>query len=211
MIHNYNPPFLIKKIFNQFKWETSNNKVLLTFDDGPNPGTTEKILLTLNEYKIKALFFCVGANVDHYNSLTNQIIDEGHVVGNHSFNHKLLIKLNKKDSLAEIIRFNSLMREKLNYTVQYFRPPFGWFKFNTGKLMKKSGLTCVMWTLVTYDYLKNIGKVKFAVNNHLKSNSIIVLHDNKKTDDIIVDSINYIVAKANERGFEFGVPDECLN
>ncbi|UCH66045.1 MAG: polysaccharide deacetylase family protein [Ignavibacterium sp.] len=211
MLHNINPPYLIKKIYSQFKWDTSNNKVLLTFDDGPNPGTTEKILLALNEFNIRALFFCVGTNVERYNSLTNQIIDEGHVVGNHTINHKLLIKLNEKDALREIKSFNSLMLENFNYIVRYFRPPFGWFKFNTGKMMQKTGLTCVMWNLVTYDYHANLEKVKRIVDNYLQSNSIIVLHDSNKTTDIIVDSIKYIVDKAGKHNFEFGAPEECLN
>ena len=208
---NYNPPYLVKKIFNQFRWETSNNKVLLTFDDGPNLQTTEKILLTLNENKIKAVFFCVGTNVDRYNSSTKQIITEGHAVGNHTFNHKLLLKLNGKDSLEEINSFNSLMLKNLGYRAEYFRPPFGWFKLNTNNLMKVTGLTCIMWNLVTYDYHGDLERVKFAVDNFLNSNSIIVLHDSKKTEDIIVDSIKYIVNKIEERGFEFGVPEECLN
>jgi len=208
---NYNPPYLIKKIFNRFKWETSNNKILLTFDDGPNPRTTEKILLLLNDFNIKAVFFCVGSNVDRYNSLTQQIIDERHVVGNHTFNHKLLLKLNRKDSLKEINSFNSIMLRKLSYKVKYFRPPFGWFKLNTNSLMKEAELRCVMWNLVTYDYHNNLERVKFAIDNHLKSNSIIVLHDSKKSADIITESINYIVEKAEEHGFEFGVPEECLN
>ena len=78
-------------------------------------------------------------------------------------------------------------------------------------VMKKTGLTCVMWNLVTYDYHNDLEKVKFAVDNHLQRNSIIVLHDSSKTENIIVDSIKYIVDKVDERGFEFGVPNECLN
>ena len=61
MKYLYNPPILLKKVFNDFSWNTNNGKVLLTFDDGPNPGTTEIILKKLSEEKIKALFFCVGA------------------------------------------------------------------------------------------------------------------------------------------------------
>ena len=208
---NYNPPYLVKIIFNQFKWETSNNKVLLTFDDGPNPKTTEKILLTLNENKIKAVFFCVGSNVNRYNSLTKQIIAERQSIGNHTFNHKLLLKLSLKDSLEEVRSFNTLMLENLGYTIQYFRPPFGWFKYNTNKLMNETGLTCIMWNLVTYDYHGDLEKVKFAIDNYLQSNSIIVLHDSSKTEDMIVDSIKYIFDKVEERGFEFGEPEECLN
>ena len=208
---NYNPPYLIKKIFNQFKWETSNNKILLTFDDGPNPNTTENILNILSDFNIKAVCFCVGSNVDRYNSLTQQIIDEGHVIGNHTFNHKLLLKLNRNESLKEINSFNSIMLRSLSYRVKYFRPPFGWFKFNTNSLMKEAELQCVMWNLVTYDYHNKLERVKFAVDNYLRSNSIIVLHDSKKSADIITESIKYIVEKVKEHGFEFGVPEECLN
>lgn len=208
---NYNPPYLIKKIFNQFKWETSNNKILLTFDDGPNPKTTENILHKLNEINIRAVFFCVGSNVDRYKSLAQQIIDDGHMIGNHTFNHKLLLKLNKNDTLKEISSFNSIMLRDLNYSVKYFRPPYGWFKFNTNKLMKETELCCVMWNLVTYDYHNNLERVKFAIDNYLQSNSIIVLHDSNKSADIIKESINYIVEKVEAHGFEFGVPEECLN
>ena len=74
MKYLYNPPLIIKKIFNHFYWQTTNNKILLTFDDGPNPATTEKILNTLNDLKIKALHFCVGENLDHYNEMVNKII-----------------------------------------------------------------------------------------------------------------------------------------
>ncbi len=206
----YNPPLIIKRLFKDFSWQTSNNKILLTFDDGPNPKSTEKILNLFSKLKIKALFFCVGKNVERYSEWTKNILNEGHIIGNHTFNHKILTRLNKIDSLEEINSFNSLMIEKYECKVKYFRPPFGMVNFKTKKLMNETGMKCVMWNLLTYDYKKDIKKVKLIVYNYLQINSIIVLHDSSKTEDIIEDSIKYIVDAASKNGFDFGVPEECL-
>ena len=206
----YDPPLLIKRLFKDFCWQTSNNKILLTLDDGPNPRSTEKILNLFSKLEIKALFFCVGKNVERYSEWTKNILNEGHIIGNHTFNHKILTRLNKIDSLEEINRFNYLMIEKYDRKVKYFRPPFGMVNFKTKKLMKETGMKCVMWNLLTYDYKKDIKKVKFSVNNYLQINSMIVLHDSNKTEDIIEDSIKYIVDAVSKNGFDFGVPEECL-
>ncbi len=206
----YDPPLLIKRLFKDFCWQTSNNKILLTLDDGPNPRSTEKILNLFSKLEIKALFFCVGKNVERYSEWTKNILNEGHIIGNHTFNHKILTRLNKIDSREEINSFNSLMIEKYDRKVKYFRPPFGMVNFKTKKLMKETGMKCVMWNLLTYDYKKDIKKVKFSVNNYLQINSMIVLHDSNKTEDIIEDSIKYIVDAVSKNGFDFGVPEECL-
>ncbi|MCH9029387.1 MAG: polysaccharide deacetylase family protein [Bacteroidetes bacterium] len=210
MKYLYDTPLLIKRLFKDVSWQTSNNKILLTLDDGPNPKSTEKILNLLSKLEIKALFFCVGKNVERYSEWTKNILNEGHIIGNHTFNHKILTRLNKIDSLEEINSFNSLMIEKYDRKVKYFRPPFGMVNFKTKKLMKETGMKCVMWNLLTYDYKKDTKKVKFSVDNYLQINSMIVLHDSNKTEDIIEDSIKYIVDAVSKNGFDFGVPEECL-
>ncbi|MCH7962665.1 MAG: polysaccharide deacetylase family protein [Bacteroidetes bacterium] len=211
MKYLYNPPLIIKKIYKHFYWQTSNNKILLTFDDGPNPGTTEKILYTLNKLKIKALHFCVGENLERYKELVNKILNEGHTIGNHTYYHRTLTSLSSKESLEEINSLNSLMKNDYSCNIKYFRPPFGRINFKTKKIMNEADLRCVMWNLLTYDYNNDIKRVKFSVDNYLQNNSIIVLHDSNKTNDFIIDSIKYIADTAAAKGFEFGVPEECLN
>lgn len=206
----YNPPSIVKNIFKQFHWATTDEKVLLTFDDGPNPGTTEKILLTLNQHNIKALFFCVGNNVDENDELTKAILENGHTIGNHTFNHKILNKLNNIDAKEEIEKTNSLLLEKYEYKLKYFRPPHGKFNFKVKNLISESGLKCVMWSLLTYDYQNDFKKVKFAIDNYLAKNSIIVLHDSTKSKDIIIESIKYISDSVQESGLRFGEANECL-
>jgi len=207
----YNPPLLIKKLFNDFYWETSNNKLLLTFDDGPNPQTSEIILKKLSEAKIKALFFAVGDNVNKYPELTKQILSEGHSFGNHTFNHKRITQLTKVEKDKQILSVQEIFEDKFNIKIKYFRPPYGKFQFSTADLLKKYDLKNIMWSLLTYDYKNDLSIVKFAVQKYLKQNSIIVLHDSLKSKDIIIDSINFIVDETKKRNYEFGMAEECLS
>ena len=207
---NYRLPWIIQKLFKDFYWETSNNKILLTFDDGPTEAATEKILNALISNNIRAMFFCVGNNIKKYPLLTQKIIDEGHTIANHTMNHKLLTQMNREESVKEIQLFNVLMSEKFNYDVEYFRPPHGRFNISTNSLMKELGLKCVMWNLLTYDFENDFEKVKHGIDKFLQSNSIAVFHDNIKCADIIEESLHYIIAKTKQKGYEFGEPEECL-
>ncbi len=206
----YNPPAIIKKLFLDFIWNTSCGKVLLTFDDGPVKGSSEIILNELNSNKVKAVFFCVGGNVNNNPELTQLILNEGHTIANHTFNHKRLTKISYDESVSEIVLFNKLMAEKFNYKVKFFRPPYGSFKLRTGSLLTGSSLKNVMWSLLTYDYKNDLKLVKFAVEKYLERNSIVVLHDSVKSKNIIRDSIKIIIEAASKKGFKIGEPDECL-
>ena len=206
----YNPPAIIKKIFKDFYWQTTNNKILLTFDDGPNPGTTEKILELLGSLNIKALHFCIGNNLKKYPALTNELIREGHAIGNHTLSHKFLTRITRDAAKDELEKVNSILADEFNYNVKHVRLPYGRFNLSVRKLLNKTNLKVVMWNLVTYDYKNDMKKVKFAIDNYLQNNSIIVLHDSNKSKDIIIDSIKYIADTADVRGFKFGEPEECL-
>ncbi len=210
MKYSYNPPWLVKKIFNDFVWNTTNNKILLTFDDGPIAETTELVLSILNSSKIKAVFFCVGDNIKKFPELTSEIIRAGHSIGNHTFNHKILRTLSHQEKLNQIQSFNKLLFDEFGYRVKYFRPPHGRFELTTKRLLKKNNLKNVMWSLLTYDYKNNFEVVKFAVKNYLTCDSIIVLHDSIKSKNILSDSIQLIIDEAMERNFSFGEADECL-
>ena len=209
MKSKYDPPFILKQVFPGFQWESKVDKILLTFDDGPVFGITDHILRKLNDFKIKSVFFCVGNNILKSTSLASEILKEGHIIGNHTFNHSKLT-MPSFDNYAEIDRFNELAKDKLGYEVKYFRPPHGRFNLSTGKLLKNKKLTNVMWSLLTYDFKGNSSLVKYSVVKYLKKNSIIVLHDSLKSRDIILDSISFIADEVSGKGFRFGEPAECL-
>jgi len=211
MKYLYNPPIILKKIFSDFSWNTNNGRVLITFDDGPNPGTTELILKKLSEEKIKALFFCVGENVQKYPELIQQIKDEGHSLGNHTFNHKILNKISDEEKDYQISSVNKIFNDQFDIKLKYFRPSHGRFQLSTSSLMKKHQLKNIMWSLLTYDYKNDLSIVKFAVEKYLKPNSIIVLHDSNKSKNIISDSISFIADEMEKRNYQFGEAEECLN
>ncbi len=208
--YKYNPPGIIKFLFNDFTWNTSNDKVLLTFDDGPNPETTEKILKKLNDNKIKAAFFCVGNNIKQNPDLAKQINDEGHLICNHTFNHLMLTKVSDAEIENEIRLFDETLNSVLGIEIKFIRPPYGKFNFRVKNKLNSLGLKIIMWSLITYDFKNDFSIVKKSVDKYLRSNSIIVLHDSNKSKDIIEDSIDYIVNKVNENDFRFGEPLECL-
>ena len=210
MKYLYNPPAILKKTFGSFKWVTSNGKILFTFDDGPTAKGKETMLKLLNENKIKATFFCVGNNIKNYPALAGNILNEGHLIGNHTFNHKKLTESSYTESINEINSVTLLLKDKFDYDTKYFRPPYGKYKLGMASLLKKCGLTNVMWSLLTYDFEGDFNKVKFATEKYLRRDSIVVLHDNLKSSEIICESIKFVLDEANKKGFEIGEPEECL-
>lgn len=206
----YDPPQVIKRLFSGFIWNTVNDKPLLTFDDGPIPETTPLILKKLGDYRLKAIFFTVGDNVKKYPGLCKEILSEGHVIGSHMIYHRPVTKVKFNEALKEIELFNNIMQDEFGYYVKYFRPPHGKFNFSTPSLMKRSGLKCVMWSLLTYDYKNDMNVIKFAIQNFLKSNSIIVFHDSLKSKNVIADSIDAALETASMKNYTFGEPTECL-
>ena len=114
-------PLVIKKLFPNFIWDiTSNSKeIYLTFDDGPTPEITDWTLDILRQYKAKATFFCVGNNVEKFPEIFQNIIDEGHAIGNHTYHHLKGWKTTTEDYLKDIQKAQDLINSKL------FRPPYG--------------------------------------------------------------------------------------
>ena len=125
-------------------------------------------------------------------------------------NHKLLTRMNRVESINEINSFNELMKEKFNYHVKYFRPPHGRFNLKTNGILKELNLKCVMWNLLTYDFENDLENVKYAIDNYLIKNSIIVFHDNIKCSNIIEHALNYTIEQVSKKGFVFGEPEDCL-
>jgi peptidoglycan-N-acetylglucosamine deacetylase len=210
MKYKYNPPSIIKKFYSDIQWESSTDKILLTFDDSPTPEVTPVILNSLYKFNLKAVFFCVGNNVKNHKSLCEEILTAGHTIGNHTYNHARLTNADDKTRVNELVSCKEIIKEKLNYEVKYFRPPYGKFNSSVRKIVKENKLTNVMWSLLTYDYTGDFNLVKTALTKYLCSNSIVVLHDNIKTKNIAADSIKLLKEKADEKGYKIGEPLECL-
>jgi peptidoglycan/xylan/chitin deacetylase (PgdA/CDA1 family) len=207
----YDPPKIVKLIFNKFIWNAPKNKILFTFDDGPNTETTPMILKKLSDLHIKAVFFCVGTNLLKFPSLVDEIVSEGHLIGNHTWNHKKVIDFQNNDFQNEIAKFNEYMLQKFNHKVELFRPPHGKINFKFYRNANAHQLKVMMWSLLTYDYKNDLKVVKFALQKYLIHNSIIVMHDSEKSKNVIYDSIEWANDMIIEKNLNIGNPASCLS
>lgn len=208
--YSYLPPKIISSLFKDFYWKTTNGKILLTFDDGPIPESTNSLINLLDKFNLKAMFFCVGENIKKYPAIAKELIEEGHTIANHTFNHKILTKISRDETFHQIKALQDIAEEKLNYEINYFRPPHGRFKLSTNSILKKLKLKNVMWSLLSGDFTGEKNFVKKGIEKYLTKNSIVVFHDNLKSKDILDYSIKYLMETAAKNNFEIGEPEECL-
>lgn len=181
-----------------WRMDRDERSVYLTFDDGPIPSSTPFILDTLAEYNAKATFFMVGENVLRYHDLYNRIVEEGHQVGNHTFNHMGSLKHWALTYGINIQKANELIHAHL------FRPPHGWMRWSVYWWLSRR-YQIVMWDLVTRDYSKwmTAEDVLRNVKRYARNGSIITFHDSTKS----IDKLRYALPEAlkwlKEQGYEF--------
>jgi peptidoglycan/xylan/chitin deacetylase (PgdA/CDA1 family) len=191
-------PPIVKTIFADFVWhiDTDIKEVYLTFDDGPIPGLTPWVLDVLAEYNSKATFFCVGENVKKNRSIFDRIIQEGHTIGNHTYNH-----LNGWNTENEVYIQN--VAECDNYMeTNLFRPPYGKMKPSQSSLIK-SEKTVVMWDVLSGDFDLSITKEKCLTNviENYSQGSVIVFHDNIKAEEKLKYVLPSFLEHLAENGF----------
>jgi peptidoglycan/xylan/chitin deacetylase (PgdA/CDA1 family) len=197
--------WIIKNLFSNYVWEIPNNekKVYLTFDDGPTPEITEWTLSKLQEYDVKATFFCIGDNIKKYPEIFEKVTRAGHAIGNHTFNHLNGWKTSTKDYIENAKRCDKETQNTKLATRNLFRPPYGKIKPSQSKLLRKIGYDIIMWDIISYDFDATISKEQCLENvlKNVKSGSIIVFHDSKKAST----NLEYVLPKTlqflKENGF----------
>ncbi len=147
------------------------NDIFLTFDDGPDDESTTEILQILNEYKAKATFFCTGKNIIKHPYLLKLIIDQGHRIGNHGFEHLDGLKVSQNKFIENVLKGYDTTGSNL------FRPPYGRMKIQQ-YLWAKENFKIILWNHMTFDFKNN--ENKSYENKIIKAGSIIVMHDSKK-------------------------------
>lgn len=175
--------WIIKKLFSNYIWTIPNreNKIYLTFDDGPIPEVTEWVLSELKKHNAKATFFCIGDNIKKHPEILNSVIENGHSIGNHTFNH-----LNGWNTTTEKYIENTKQCFSTNNiqptTHNLFRPPYGKIKPSQSKKLRKLGYKIIMWDVLSKDYDTTISPEKCLENviANVKPGSIIVFHDSVK-------------------------------
>ena len=177
-------PNIIKKLFPRLIWDLPNeeHKVYLTFDDGPHPEITPWILKQLKKTDAKATFFCLGEHVEKYPEILQQILSEGHRVGNHGYKHLNGWKTNDDDYLQDYLKGQEMLRFTQNDTL-LFRPAYGKIKKSQIPNLKSQipNAQIINWSLMAGDFDATISSEKVYSNlQRVQSGDIVVLHDNEK-------------------------------
>ena len=178
--------------------------VYLTFDEGYEAGYTSKILDILKENNVKAAFFITGHYLNTASDLVQRMIDEGHIVGNHTVNHYSLPEINEEQIKNEINKLHQSVYEKFGYEMTYLRPPKGEFSEETLHICNSMGYTTVMWSFAYDDWDESKQeREEYAVNKiltNLHNGEIMLLHANSKDNCNVLDSI---INEIKEQGYEF--------
>jgi len=200
---------VIKKIFNNLVWDIPNseNKIYLTFDDGPIPSVTEWVLDVLKSENIKATFFCIGDNIKKYPEIYKRILTEGHQIGNHTFNHLNGWKT-KTNYYIENFKLCETEHSKLNPKHSFlFRPPYGKIKPSQSKEIRQLGYKMIMWDVLSYDFDQNISEEECLKNviSNTSQGSIIVFHDSLKAEKNLKYALPKAIQILKNKGFTFDV------
>jgi peptidoglycan/xylan/chitin deacetylase (PgdA/CDA1 family) len=186
-----------------FRIKTTEKVLCLTFDDGPDGGSTLSLLNIIERYNIKAIFFCNGNSAKKYPELMERIKSGGHIIGNHGFNHLDGFKTSTERYFENASEADHLTSDKL------FRPPYG--RLRPAQYRKLTGTyKIIMWDLMPYDFDKGFGKEKSlsVLKKKIREGSIIVLHD--REDSTAYEFLEEFILYCFSRGYRFELP-ACLN
>ena len=194
---------ILKRFFPSILFNTTEG-VQMTFDDGPHPIATPKVLQVLKSRNIKATFFLLGQNVQKFPDLVHEIQAEGHLIGNHSYTHNNLLFKNKNFVRTEIMQTKEILEEIIGTHSHYFRPPYGYFDYSTLAVLRDLDLTCVLWNIDSKDYKPNSQmNIAKRVVRKTQNGSILLLHDNTETSKVINDYLPKMLDMLLQKGFIF--------
>lgn len=183
-------------------WRMSRHEkaVYLTFDDGPIPEATPFILDTLDRYGIKATFFMVGDNVRKHPEVYRMVVERGHRIGNHTFNHIGGFRYLSENYLANTDKANEFLNTDL------FRPPHGWMRWRQYYKLKRH-YRIIMWDLVTRDYSRRLtaDDVVENVKRYTRNGSIITFHDSLKSIEKLRTALPQSIEWLQQQGYAFKV------
>jgi peptidoglycan/xylan/chitin deacetylase (PgdA/CDA1 family) len=174
-------------------------QVFLTFDDGPDPEITPKVLDILQQHDIKATFFCNGKNVEEYPAVYRQIIEHGHAVGNHTYDHLNGFQTRSADYIENVEKCSKLVISNI------FRPPYGRIKPRQIKLLQ-ANYTVVLWSVLSGDFDTRLHADDCTANvmKNLHKGAIIVYHDSKKAAPRMLESIHQVIIAIKQKNLTFG-------
>lgn len=204
-------PLLVKKMLPSYIWNmpASEKNLYLTFDDGPTPEITNWVLDTLNQFEAKATFFCIGKNIENHPDIFQNILDNGHSIGNHTNHHVKGWRTSTKDYVENIANAQKIINSKIvnrkSKIVNLFRPPYGQIRPKQGKALNNLGYKVVMWNVLSFDWDKTISQQDCLKNvlSNSSNGSIVVFHDSLKAEKNMKYALPRVLEHFGNQGYSF--------
>ena len=203
-------PYSSSKVFHNKK--NQEMKIALTFDDGPHPIYTPVILDILKEYEIRATFFMVGENVEHYRDVAERVLSEGHEVGNHTYSHPHLLNMTYGTLLDEVLGCEDVLFTLSEYKPHLFRPPEGLVGKDVISIADKLEYSVILWNVDTRDWANTPSdKIVENVIKNTDSGDIILMHDYIGYNSPTPEALRKYIPILLKKGFKFVTVSELLN
>lgn len=211
---NFTPvktPVIAKKVFPKFIWDqpSPTKTMYLTFDDGPTSKITNWTLDVLNQYDAKATFFCIGKNIENHPDIFENILENGHSIGNHTWNHIKGWRTSTKAYLKNIDEAQTLIDTFTNkqnlQSENLFRPPYGQIRLKQARALDNLGYKVVMWNVLSFDWDKTLSEntcLKNVIDNS-SSGSIVVFHDSLKAEKNMKYALPRTLEHFTQKGYDF--------
>ncbi|MEZ2278805.1 MAG: polysaccharide deacetylase family protein [Microcoleus sp.] len=193
--------------------DTEDKVVAITYDDGPYPPYTNQLLDVLDRYQVKATFFEIGRNIEKHPEIVPRIIARGDELANHSYSHKDMMFKPREFLLAEISKTDKLLRDLgVKQDSISFRPPWGRRFLVLSYLLSQMHKKLIMWDVDSQDYEKThtVENIANQVINHVRSGSIVVMHDGGGDRSKTVAATEIIVKTLQSQGYKFKTVSELL-
>lgn len=188
-----------------WKIPTQEKKIYITFDDGPTPDITFKVLDILDQYQAKATFFLIGDKVGRYPDIVQRLRIDGHAIGNHTFNHLNGWKNNNRIYFENIQKNQDLLNTRL------YRPPYGKLKRSQLKILRDY-YNIIMWTVLSADFDLTITPEQCYenVSGKAEPGSIIIFHDSEKAAERMLYALPRFLEEYQKQGYTFEAIDEKM-
>ncbi|MBF2073118.1 MAG: polysaccharide deacetylase family protein [Synechococcales cyanobacterium C42_A2020_086] len=209
-----NPVFSVPEEFqgqivSQVQPAAGQKVIALTFDDGPRPETTPQVLDILKQYNVKATFFLLGANVQQFPELSRRIVDEGHAVGNHTWNH-VVENASSADASHEIDDTTQLIADITGAKTSLFRPPDGRLDSKLVDYAKQRRYAVTLWSVESQDALVSAPLVLDNVLRNAQPGRIVSLHDGGGNRAATVQALPQLITALQQQGYRFVTVPELL-
>lgn len=153
-------------------------RIALTFDDGPHPTQTKRILDILDAYGVKATFFMIGVNVENYPEAAKEVVQRGHEIGNHTYSHFHLKQLEQVGLSEELEKCEDTLENLCEYRTHLFRPPEGYLSDGVFECAEQGDYSLILWSIDTRDWeIKNADKIVETVMSKVGTGDIVLMHD----------------------------------